>query len=302
MTEIKNIISSRKGFIIAKKENGYYIINEYGMDNMLTDGKKLNMLFVNLSIYKEPSYFNNCSEAENCNELSQIVNSFINIVIVPLVVEGIDYGYIVLIDSSDAFTETQLKIATRLGQLFSLSIQRTNYLKRLRSQASIDILTGCYNRRHGMAMLDKIYIESKTSGIPFSILFFDINNLKTVNDKMGHDFGDDLIKSFADITQKVIRENEVFARYGGDEFILIIPDCTIDIARKIESRIKRGIDKFNKTGDKQFEVNVSIGAVEYNKDINLTADELVSQADAIMYENKRKYKQEMLLNAENNSH
>ncbi len=302
MSEIKTIVNSKKGFIIAKNESGYDIIYEYGTDNTLTDSKKLNMLFANLSVYKNPAYFNDCSTVQNCRELAQSTEKFNNIMIIPLVVEGIDYGYIVLIDSPDLFTETHLKIATRLGQLFSLSIQRTNYLRRLRNQASIDILTGCYNRRYGMSMLDKIYNKAQTTEKPFSILFFDINNLKTVNDKMGHDFGDDLIRSFAEITRNAIREDEVFARYGGDEFVLILPDCTLKIAKNIENRIVKGIDDFNKTAGKKFEVNVSIGAIEYNKDCKMTPDELISKADEIMYENKRRYKQERLLNAENNSH
>ncbi len=302
LSEIKNIVNSQKGFIIAKSESGYDIIHEYGTNEHLSDSKKLSMLFTNLSNYKKPAYFNDCHDVINCRDFALSIDVFHSILIVPLVVEGIDYGYIVLIDSPDVFTETHLKITTRLGQLFSLSIQRTNYLKRLRNQASIDILTGCYNRRHGMSMLDTIYAKSKASKKPFSILFFDINNLKTVNDKMGHDYGDDLIRSFAEITRQAIREDEVFSRYGGDEFVLILPDCPLNIAKEIEGRILGGIDKFNKTAGKKFEVNVSIGAIEYNSECNMTTDELIKKADEIMYENKRKYKQELLKNAKNNPH
>ncbi len=146
--------------------------------------------------------------------------------------------------------------------------------------ANNDILTGCFNRRGGMRLLEQnidIAVRAKTE---LSICFIDINGLKEVNDRYGHDAGDVLIRDMADIVRERIRRADTFFRYGGDEFIIIFPGCSMEESNSIMSDIRLCAE----SRDTRFPVSFSFGLSEY--DGTCTAEEIISLADQRMYADK----------------
>jgi diguanylate cyclase (GGDEF)-like protein len=156
----------------------------------------------------------------------------------------------------------------------------------LKKLASTDSLTKVYNRRMGFELLNKLIILAKRNNKHLVIGFIDIDNLKYINDKYGHSVGDRIIKLISEIIKKHIRESDIIARYGGDEFFIGLYDCNIENAKRIENSIKRELIVINKI--EKLPISVSIGFVEYEN--NKSLDEIISKADKIMYQNKIKKK------------
>ncbi len=119
-----------------------------------------------------------------------------------------------------------------------------------------------------------------------SICFLDINNLKTVNDSLGHDFGDEMIKKFTNTASSLLREEDIFFRFGGDEFVIIFKYCNFESAEKIWQRVKLGISSTNETIEK-YQISVSHGVVEYDSNLFETIEEFISKADKQMYVEKK---------------
>lgn len=138
--------------------------------------------------------------------------------------------------------------------------------------ANNDLLTGAFNRRGGMKILKQLILMTQRHQIPLSICFIDINGLKEVNDKEGHDAGDRLIQTVASRFLDNIRKSDSLFRFGGDEFIAVFPGCNLE-----ESEII-----LNKITDKSL---FSFGLAEYKE--NMTEEEFIKAADQSMYRNKQ---------------
>jgi diguanylate cyclase (GGDEF)-like protein len=106
----------------------------------------------------------------------------------------------------------------------NVHIRLSRTLRFLRDISLTDDLTGCYNRRHGMYSLREWFARSKRYGTPFSMIYFDLNGLKTINDKYGHQAGDLLLRSVVTSCKKLLRESDLLFRMGGDEFMVLCPD------------------------------------------------------------------------------
>jgi diguanylate cyclase (GGDEF)-like protein/PAS domain S-box-containing protein len=156
----------------------------------------------------------------------------------------------------------------------------------LYNHATYDALTGIYNRRAGIKALERCIRQSLRSGAPCTVCYFDINNLKEVNDRLGHFHGDDMIKTAVMIVQHELRTGDVFTRIGGDEFLLIFENTTLIDAQNIVRRIINAIIGFNSEQNRTYRLYVSYGYSEYSPqqtDKFLTAEELIETADKEMY-------------------
>lgn len=146
------------------------------------------------------------------------------------------------------------------------------------------------NYATGLALLEKELFISKCSEDSISICFFDINDLKKVNDSLGHKAGDDLIKTASRIIGDSIRRSDILCRMGGDEFMIIFPQTSVSEARSIIERAAIKIQEQNNKGDKPFIISISFGFSEYSRGLDIDNDKLIEIADKEMYENKKKYK------------
>jgi len=148
--------------------------------------------------------------------------------------------------------------------------------------AVLDPLTGLNNRRSGEQRLAQEMSRATRNGHPLTILALDLDGLKRVNDRFGHQAGDELIRSFAERLNKVIRGSDLAVRLGGDEFLVLLPECKPEGVRHVVGRL----------GGLQVEckghlVEVSFSAGWTNFAPGESADELLRRADEALYANKR---------------
>ncbi|QEK12787.1 diguanylate cyclase [Crassaminicella thermophila] len=158
-----------------------------------------------------------------------------------------------------------------------------NYEKKLEHMSMYDTLTGLYNYNYFNKELDK-YEKNNFDSI--AIIMCDLNGLKFVNDTLGHKYGDILLKSFADILKKSVREKDVVARIGGDEFSVILTETNKEKIENIVKRIYANIEEYNNSLDnKMLKLSVAIGfSITDNRKKKI--EEVIKEADDIMYRNK----------------
>ena len=166
--------------------------------------------------------------------------------------------------------------------------------KSLRELSLTDELTKIYNRRGLYTLGDHLYRESRRNKIPMTVIFFDLDGLKKVNDTYGHDTGSELIKDFACLLQENLRDSDILARVGGDEFVIIThnEDCQQFILNRFDNAVKA----FNESGKKIYEIHYSAGMTYFNPDENRSFSEIIDEADAKMYQIKIQKKSNQMMN------
>lgn len=159
--------------------------------------------------------------------------------------------------------------------------------------ATTDPLTGIYNRRIGLLLLEEEIHKAKRTKNVLTVCFVDINGLKEVNDGYGHKEGDDLILSVVNILKENLRESDILCRMGGDEFLIIMLECNLNQSLEVWEGVQKSIDDKNNRKLKSYLVSVSRGFAEYNPIYPMTLDELITTADYQMYQNKKRFKKVM---------
>ena len=114
---------------------------------------------------------------------------------------------------------------------------------RLERLAAIDPLTEAYNRRFGLARLHEEYSRAVRAEAPLGILMLDLDHFKAVNDIYGHLVGDRVLRAVARACRRVIREGDVLVRYGGEEFLVLLPGAGVDDVMQIGERIRRAVGR-----------------------------------------------------------
>ena len=178
----------------------------------------------------------------------------------------------------DSITSLLIYVAKR--EKWFLSIQERREL--LKDKAYKDLLTGLYRREILNDLIEKEFYRSKRYGYHFSILMIDIDNFKKVNDTYGHLVGDKVLKKVAETTKKTLRRSDIAIRYGGEEFLIILPHTDLDAAKIAAERIRKNIEKLNVDGVK---VTVSIGIADNSLSPRL--EDLIRKADQALYIAKR---------------
>ena len=166
--------------------------------------------------------------------------------------------------------------------------ERKNYEAQLQHISISDELTGLFNRRGFMTMADKHLKVAQRCGKDVFLLYADFDNMKWINDTLGHAVGDNALVETAVILKNTFRQADLIGRVGGDEFIVLISegkesrgdDTVID-------RLEREILKANSRANRTYKVLLSLGTVRYDHNEPTTIDELMRKADQLMYENKR---------------
>jgi diguanylate cyclase (GGDEF)-like protein len=156
-----------------------------------------------------------------------------------------------------------------------------------------DSLTNVYNRRTGLEKIHKLFSVNDQRQHHASICFIDINGLKQINDVLGHKIGDDMILTTIQIIKSSIRDDDFITRHGGDEFLIVHKNATVDQAEEIWKRIVASIDEFNQTKQKPYIISVSHGIIQLNSTEKQQVEAIILLADARMYEEKRKIKENL---------
>lgn len=158
----------------------------------------------------------------------------------------------------------------------------------LHRHATLDMLTGIMNRRRGIEILEQQALSP--SGSEFTLCFVDINNLKTVNDRYGHNVGDEMIKMICSVISGQITTDDIFFRLGGDEFVIIFNGKDPDSARKIWDAITVEFEILNATMQKDFQLSASFGLYHFTPGNRMTAEQIIELADKEMYKEKSNFR------------
>lgn len=164
-------------------------------------------------------------------------------------------------------------------------------LEEERILANTDPLTGALNRRSFNEIAEKRMIFAEINRRPYTIVYIDLDNFKTINDTLGHAIGDLVLKTVVDAIQKQIRTKDFLARLGGDEFAILLTDTDRDQAESIVQRLRSFLSERMKYN--QWNITFSIGVLTVLS-MPESADKLVSLADALMYDIKGKGKNAVL--------
>lgn len=159
---------------------------------------------------------------------------------------------------------------------------------KLKYLAEKDPLTDTYNRRFVDDIISNRLYNAKVYHKRLSVAIMDINKFKAINDTYGHERGDVVLKEIANILRKSTRKEDVLARWGGDEFLLLTSDLNIPASKALVRRIGEEIEGFSEK--KGMDITISIGVAHYPQD-GKTLDDLIRTADRRMFDEKQRYQQ-----------
>ncbi len=154
-----------------------------------------------------------------------------------------------------------------------------------KNQMHTDYLTGVNNRRH----LDN-YLQAtrkKRGGEPIAGIMIDMNDFKMINDVFGHDHGDQALQHMAEILRKTFRKTDFIARYGGDEFVVVMKTDELSQLTAMVDRLMENVAAFNSEKLTPYEITLSIGYDCYKEDLDMSANEFLKRIDRLMYLNKQ---------------
>lgn len=187
---------------------------------------------------------------------------------------------------SHAFSQQDVRLLELLLRHTAQAIERINLQDTLVMQANHDSLTGVYNRRYFNQVIEQELARSKRYERTIGFLMIDVNQFKEINDRFGHQMGDEVLKSVASLLKDAVRESDLVVRYGGDEFLIVLME-TQGECWTIVDRIEKSVSSRNRTNELvHFPVTLSIGTASWNPSDNHSIEEVLAEADRRMYEAK----------------
>lgn len=206
---------------------------------------------------------------------------------VPLVVHGETIGLLAM-DSTQPgfFTPKHVRLSTALGDNVAVALYNARLFEQTKALAMTDSLTGVATRRSFFFQAERALERARRSQDPMSVLMADLDHFKEINDRHGHQTGDEMIRQVAESARSVLRRSEIIGRYGGEEFAVVLPDTDSDNALIIAERIRAQVSEILVPGDEQ-PLTVSIGITTRMPDEIESVDTILDEADKALFVAKR---------------
>lgn len=210
----------------------------------------------------------------------------------PLKSEGKDVGILVAKSTEDEITEKDRDYLQQLSSQIATTINRANVYAEILKHATLDALTGFYNRRQLEERIKQEISNARRQNAPLCGIMTDIDFFKGVNDTYGHAVGDLVLKTIAKVIRSQLREYDIAGRYGGEEFSIILPFTRLAEAKMVAERLRKAIEaqkidisKVNPEAEVgQISVTISLGIYEMNPEDK--DEDLLKNADKALYEAK----------------
>jgi two-component system, cell cycle response regulator len=204
----------------------------------------------------------------------------------PVLYKEVPLGAIILASATGFNDDAKSRLDLfRHGLALALNNALTH--DRLQTLAALDPLTGVYNRRFGMARLHEEFSRAVRTTGPLGIMMFDIDHFKKVNDTYGHLAGDRVLIQVARTARAALREGDVLMRYGGEEFLVILPAASKANSRDVGEKLRRIVEDVSVTvGDRAIRVTISVGIISFPEFAVASDQELVKRADEALFSAK----------------
>jgi diguanylate cyclase (GGDEF)-like protein len=224
-----------------------------------------------------------------------------SLITIPLVTKSAVHGILYLDDFLPReFDKNRLAMISVLASFAAMSIENAKLHQETHQMAIMDALTGIHNRRYFDEVLPQEFERAHRHGLSFSLLMIDVDNFKQFNDLYGHHLGDRILATIGRVLRKTLRSIDFAFRYGGEEFVVILPETALKSARRVAERIRQGIivesrRVLRNDGDRP--VTVSTGIASYPRDATYP-EELVACADQLLYQAKNSGRNRILVREE----
>ncbi len=188
---------------------------------------------------------------------------------------------------SSTILEAKKQLAVSVGDQIALSLSNLNMQLTLQQQAIHDPLTGLYNRRYMAESLARELRRTKRKNLPLSVMMMDIDYFKTFNDTYGHETGDAVLREVGAFLLKNVRSEDIICRYGGEEFLLILPETPLESVLERANEIREGITRItiSNRGQTASRISVSIGVACFPEH-GESGPDLIRAADTALYQAK----------------
>ncbi|HEY5489053.1 MAG TPA: diguanylate cyclase [Candidatus Limnocylindrales bacterium] len=182
----------------------------------------------------------------------------------------------------------EMQACEAMASLAAAGLEKVRVLEKLRSAADIDLVTGVHNHRYLQERLRQEIARSARSHAPLAVLMLDLDKFKPINDRFGHSDGDRVLHNVATTIRAQVRTIDIVARYGGDEFVVLMPDTSDSAAEQVARRVVAGVShqRHALSDGSHVTVGISAGLAVYPSDGRNSA-QLLQAADAAMYSAKR---------------
>jgi two-component system cell cycle response regulator len=214
--------------------------------------------------------------------------------VAPVTFKSVPLGVVILATPSE-FSRDGIGLLEQFRSDLGLAFNNALAHDRLERLAAVDPLTDAYNRRFGLGRLREEFSRAVRAENPLAILMVDLDHFKAVNDTYGHLVGDRLLRAVVGACRRVVREGDVLVRYGGEEFLIVLPGAGPDDLKQVGERIRRAVgETVVEDGPQRISVTVSLGGAVY-QDSASSPDDLVDLADAALYRAKESGRNRLVL-------
>ena len=207
-------------------------------------------------------------------------------VCLPMTAAGESIGVIAVPEAAGPFSDARLRVLGTAATLLAISLRNAHLFREVKENSLRDGLTGCFNRTHALEALDSELRRARRSQMPFSLIMFDLDHFKALNDHYGHQCGDAVLAAVGAKMREVLRGSDLKCRYGGEEFLVLLPDTPIEGARRVADALRREIAAMPVAWkDQPIAVTASFG-VSSALPAEVDAPALIARADAALYRAK----------------
>ncbi len=203
----------------------------------------------------------------------------------PLIRQGETFG-VMIVGSKliDAYSSEQINLVETIALQSSASIDNARLFEQVQEQAITDELTGLDNRRHFNLSMEKEINRARRYEHNLSLIMFDIDDFKYVNDFYGHLIGDLILQGIAEKTRECLRKTDTPFRFGGEEFVVLMPETQLDSTLIIAERLRKTIEESHfRFNDKTVKITVSLGICEFDSSDHHDAESFIAAADKALY-------------------
>ncbi|OFV89663.1 MAG: hypothetical protein A3G76_10860 [Acidobacteria bacterium RIFCSPLOWO2_12_FULL_65_11] len=204
----------------------------------------------------------------------------------PLVAAGHALGVLGVPDTAGPFTESRQRVLRATATLLGISLRNAELFREVKENSLRDGLTGCFNRTHALEVVGIELRRARRSQLPVSLVMFDLDHFKAINDRYGHQCGDTVLSAVGAKMRELLRGSDMKGRYGGEEFIVLLPETPLEGAKRVAENLRRELAAMPiQWKGETIHITASFG-VTVAQASEIDTEALVGRADQALYRAK----------------